>query len=101
MCSSQQCQPGELLLMDAGCEYNGYSSDITRTWPVLGGKFTDAQRTVYQIVHETQQDLMTHIENGTAKTVDGLYDSMRVLLAVKLAKAGLIEKDRPKGEMLE
>ena len=40
---------GDLLLMDAGCEYNGYCSDITRTWPI-NGKFTGAQAAVYNAV---------------------------------------------------
>ena len=39
----------ELLLMDAGCELHGYTSDVTRTWPV-SGSFSPAQRDVYDIV---------------------------------------------------
>ena len=40
---------GELVLIDAGCEIEGYASDITRTWPV-NGKFSDAQREIYELV---------------------------------------------------
>lgn len=40
---------GDLLLIDAGCELNGYAGDITRTFPV-NGKFSSAQRDVYEIV---------------------------------------------------
>ena len=40
---------GDLLLIDAGCELNGYAGDITRTFPV-NGKFSPAQRDVYEIV---------------------------------------------------
>ena len=36
---------GELLLMDAGCDFHGYVSDVTRTWPI-GGRFTPPQREV-------------------------------------------------------
>ena len=39
---------GELLLIDAGCELDGYASDITRTWPV-NGKFSGAQKELYEI----------------------------------------------------
>ena len=39
----------ELVLVDAGCEVNGYASDITRTWPV-SGKFTQSQRDIYELV---------------------------------------------------
>jgi Xaa-Pro aminopeptidase len=44
---------GELLLVDAGAEYQSYASDITRTWPV-NGCFTKAQREVYEVVLEAQ-----------------------------------------------
>lgn len=44
---------GELLLIDAGCELDGYASDITRTFPV-NGRFSAAQRDVYQIVLAAQ-----------------------------------------------
>ena len=44
---------GDLVLIDAGCEYQGYAADITRTLPV-DGRFTDAQRAVYEIVLAAQ-----------------------------------------------
>lgn len=44
---------GDLLLIDAGCELNGYAADITRTFPV-NGRFSPAQRDVYQIVLAAQ-----------------------------------------------
>ena len=40
--------------MDAGCEYYGYVSDVTRTWPV-SGKFTPAQRDLYEAVLKVKQ----------------------------------------------
>jgi Xaa-Pro aminopeptidase len=45
---------GDLLLVDAGAEYQYYASDITRTWPV-NGRFSPAQREVYEVVLEAQQ----------------------------------------------
>jgi len=44
---------GDLLLLDAGCEYEYYASDVTRTFPV-GGRFSPAQRAVYEVVLEAQ-----------------------------------------------
>jgi Xaa-Pro aminopeptidase len=44
---------GDLLLVDAGAEYQYYASDITRTWPV-NGRFSPAQREVYEVVLEAQ-----------------------------------------------
>jgi Xaa-Pro aminopeptidase len=46
-------EDGELLLVDAGCEYQYYASDITRTWPV-NGRYTPAQREIYELVLEAQ-----------------------------------------------
>jgi len=43
----------ELLLVDAGCELDGYASDITRTWPIAG-RFTGAQRDIYALVLAAQ-----------------------------------------------
>ena len=37
------------MLFDAGCEYHGYVSDVTRTWPI-GGQFTASQRDLYELV---------------------------------------------------
>ncbi len=44
---------GDLILMDAGCEYQGYASDITRTFPV-NGRFSGPQRELYELVLESQ-----------------------------------------------
>mgnify|MGYP003330520554 CR=1 FL=1 len=48
-----ELRDGELVLIDAGCELDGYASDITRTFPV-NGRFTPAQRDVYEIVLASQ-----------------------------------------------
>ena len=49
--NSDALNEGDLLLIDAGCEVQGYASDITRTFPV-GGKYSAAQREIYDIVLE-------------------------------------------------
>jgi Xaa-Pro aminopeptidase len=51
--NTAQLRDGDLLLIDAGCELEGYASDITRTFPV-NGKFSAAQRDVYEIVLAAQ-----------------------------------------------
>jgi len=51
--NNRELQDGELLLIDAGCEYRGYASDITRTFPV-SGRFSGAQRDVYEVVLAAQ-----------------------------------------------
>ena len=49
--NDKMLEDGDLLLMDAGCELNGYVSDITRTWPI-SGRWTQAQLDVYSVVLE-------------------------------------------------
>ena len=56
---------GELLLIDAGCELDGYASDITRTFPV-NGRFSAAQREVYEIVLASQRAAMDVVKPGAA-----------------------------------
>jgi Xaa-Pro aminopeptidase len=56
---------GELLLIDAGCELDGYASDITRTFPV-NGRFTGAQRAVYDLVLAAQAAAMEKVRPGSA-----------------------------------
>ena len=51
---------GDLVLVDAGCEYRGYASDITRTFPV-NGKFSSEQKLIYEIVLESQKQSIKSI----------------------------------------
>ena len=52
--NNQPLNDGDLLLIDAGCEYQYYASDITRTFPV-NGRFTAEQRAVYEVVLEANR----------------------------------------------
>lgn len=70
-----------------GCEYHGYSSDITRTWPI-SGTFTPAQRALYEIVLNVQLELINLCNNFP--TLDELFDSMSALLGKKLKEIGVI-----------
>ena len=54
---------GDLLLIDAGCELDGYASDITRTFPV-NGKFAGPQRDVYEMVLEAQVAAIAEVKPG-------------------------------------
>jgi len=59
-----QLHDGELVLVDAGAEYQGYAADITRTFPV-NGKFTDEQKLLYELVLEAQQAAFKEIKPGS------------------------------------
>src|SRR5688572_24305773 len=52
--NNKKMEDGELLLIDAGCEYDYYASDVTRTFPV-NGKFTKEQQAIYELVLEAQE----------------------------------------------
>ncbi|KAJ3255933.1 hypothetical protein HK103_005849 [Boothiomyces macroporosus] len=73
----QQLKDGDLLLVDAGAEYGGYASDITRTWPV-NGKFSPAQREVYTAVLKVQKEMIK--KSVINATLDGLqYETYEML----------------------
>lgn len=61
--NNRQMQPGDLLLIDAGCEYQGYASDITRTFPV-DGVFSGPQRAVYELVLAAQLACIDALKPG-------------------------------------
>src|SRR5689334_14616281 len=60
---SRQMNDGDLLLIDAGCEYQGYASDITRTFPVSGA-FTGPQKAVYEVVLAAQLACIDAVQPG-------------------------------------
>jgi Xaa-Pro aminopeptidase len=61
--NNRQMQGGDLLLIDAGCEYQGYASDITRTFPV-NGAFTGPQKAIYELVLAAQQACIDALAPG-------------------------------------
>ena len=63
--NAEQMRAGELLLVDAGCELDGYASDITRTWPV-SGEYSAEQRAVYEIVLQAQRAAIDTVEPGVS-----------------------------------
>ncbi|KRT80604.1 Peptidase, partial [Oryctes borbonicus] len=88
--NNQLVSSGDMVLMDAGCEYHGYSSDITRTWPI-NGKFNQVQRCIYEAVLDVQKDLIKMLENFPS--LDKLFDYMCLLLGQRLQEVGLISKN--------
>ncbi|KAG5683565.1 hypothetical protein PVAND_012838 [Polypedilum vanderplanki] len=90
--NTQLTKDGDMVLLDAGCEYGHYSSDITRTWPI-NGEFTEPQRILYEIVLNVQKDLLKALLNPV-NTLDDLFDMMCLQLGVYLQEANLIPKDK-------
>ena len=61
--NARAMRKGELVLIDAGCEYQGYAADVTRTFPV-DGQFSRQQRAIYSIVLEAQQAAIAAVRPG-------------------------------------
>src|SRR6266496_3499773 len=90
---------GDLLLVDAGAEYQGYASDITRTFPI-DGKFTQAQRDVYDLVLKTQMSCIDMVRPGVrledlkTHSIEMLTEGMVELGLLKGEPAKLIEEKK-------
>ena len=84
---------GDLLLVDAGAEYLGYASDITRTFPI-NGKFTQAQRDIYDLVLQTQQSCIDMVRPGVR--LEDLKTHSVEMLTEGMVKLGLLKGDPAK-----
>jgi Xaa-Pro aminopeptidase len=84
----RRMRAGDLLLLDAGAQWDGYCADVTRTIPV-SGKFTKAQRLIYDIVLEAQKAVIANVRPGTRW--DELERTARVVLSEGLIKHKVIE----------
>ena len=82
---------GDLVLIDAACEWELYASDITRTFPV-NGKFSEAQREVYNAVLEVQLRVIEAIKPSVKR--DWLQKYSEELLCQKLIDLGVLSGDR-------
>lgn len=89
--NSAPLKAGELMLIDAGCELESYASDITRTFPIAG-KFSAAQRDVYELVLEAQLACIKAVKPGNAF---GKYHDV----AVNVLAQGLIDLKLCKGSL--
>jgi Xaa-Pro aminopeptidase len=74
-------QDGELVLIDAGAEFDHYASDVTRTFPA-NGKFTPEQRKIYEVVLRAQQAAIDRIRPGAT------WDELQDIASKVIADAG-------------
>jgi Xaa-Pro aminopeptidase len=83
-----ELRDGELLLIDAGAEYKGYASDITRTFPI-NGRFSKAQREIYDLVLEAQMSCVEMVRPGV--THDQLKQHSIEILTEGMVRLGLLK----------
>ena len=80
-------KPDEFVLVDAGGEYGGYITDITRTWPV-SGKFTLAQKDLYNAVLTAQRHCVTLCHANASLSLDQIHDACNASLKDSLSQLG-------------
>ena len=85
-----QLRDGDLLLVDAGAEYKGYASDITRTYPI-NGRFTKPQREIYELVLKAQKSCVEMVRPGV--THDQLKQHSIEVLTEGMVELGLLKGD--------
>lgn len=90
--NNQKLQNGDLLLIDAGCEFEYYASDITRTFPV-NGKFTPEQKAIYELVLKAQLDAIETVKPGSHW--DDPHNMTVQVLTEGLVKLGLLKGEVP------
>ena len=86
--SQGSVKPGDLMLMDVGAEYDHYTADVTRTYPV-NGRFTKEQAEIYQIVYDAQEAVAKATKPGVA--MSDLSRAADQVIKDGLTKLGLIE----------
>ncbi|MEM9188635.1 MAG: Xaa-Pro aminopeptidase [Myxococcota bacterium] len=86
--NDRQLEDGDLLLIDAGCEYGYYAADVTRTFPV-NGAFSDPQRELYDLVLASQKAAVSAVKPGA--TLDDVHQVAVRVLTEGMIQLGLIE----------
>jgi len=86
--NDQHLKKNDLVLVDAGCEYDYYASDITRTYPV-NGRFTEAQKAIYQLVLDSQLAAIELVRPGLAW--DKIQETILNVLVKGLVNLGILK----------
>ncbi|MBX3230118.1 MAG: aminopeptidase P N-terminal domain-containing protein [Labilithrix sp.] len=88
--NNKKMEDGELLLIDAGCEYDYYASDVTRTFPV-GGAFNKQQETIYNLVLDAQLAGIEKARKGSS--LEQIHNTCVDVITRGLVTLGLLEGD--------
>ena len=88
--NNKKMESGELLLIDAGCEYGYYAADVTRTFPV-NGTFSREQQAIYELVLEAQEAGVEMTRKGS--TLEGIHKKCVEVITAGLVRLGLLHGD--------
>lgn len=69
MANDRVAQPGDFVMVDAGCELHGYCSDISRSWPI-SGQFSSAQRDLYQLLLSVQESCINRASEDSDQNLN-------------------------------
>ncbi|HEY6882010.1 MAG TPA: M24B family metallopeptidase, partial [Polyangiales bacterium] len=89
--NDRRLEDGDLVLIDAGAEFGYYASDVTRTFPV-SGRFTPAQRAIYELVLRAQLAAIDAVQPGA--TVESIHERTIDVLVDGLLTLGLLSGDK-------
>ncbi len=88
--NDQPLKKGELLLVDAGCEIEGFTADVTRTYPI-GARFSPAQKRCYELVLAVEKACVAAVKPG--HTIDAIHEQAVELLTRGMVDLGLLQGD--------
>jgi Xaa-Pro aminopeptidase len=89
--NNRRVQGGDLVLIDAGCEFDGYAGDITRTYPA-SGSYTPAQRTLYELVLRAQAAALAAVAPG--QPYSAIHDAAVRVLTEGMLDLGLLDRHK-------
>lgn len=89
--SDAELKEGDLVLIDAGCELDGYASDITRTYPV-NGRFSGPQQALYELVLAAQQAALDMVRPGLPHSA--IHEAAVQVLAQGMLDLGLLDRQK-------
>ncbi|VDN03881.1 unnamed protein product [Thelazia callipaeda] len=90
---------GDAVLVDAGCDYEGYSSDITRVFPICG-RFNAPQRAMYDALNDVQARLFEYLRRTEHLRLNEIYVTMLKYLAKNISEVGMFARSLDANELL-
>uniref|UniRef100_A0A914Q9M0 Aminopeptidase P N-terminal domain-containing protein n=1 Tax=Panagrolaimus davidi TaxID=227884 RepID=A0A914Q9M0_9BILA len=97
--ADQDISPSDCVLVDAGCDLDGYVSDITRCFPI-SGKFNNHQKVLYEVLEDVHNDCLNYVENVRPLKLNELYFTMLKSMAKHLTAANFFDKKLSKEETI-